>query len=220
MAAASTIRAFTRPAFAAFDAGAASAAFALGSSTNSRRSPFGQEAVPDDLAPIGDVLGLAEHEVRRVDERGQVVRNALVPDDRREVVALAVLGRPLPSGSMWSRSRSTTRPPPVRRRRRRHHGLRLRDRLRGRRQPAAETPQLGVLSRLVSAASCDRNRSPRSLCTARDEAAARLAMRLATVDVPVISYGYDSVGVLVSHRLGCDDVEGGSTSTKLCVAAG
>ena len=56
--------------------------------------------------------------------------------------------------------------------------------------------------------------------TARDEAAARLAMRLATVDVPVISYGYDSVGALVSHRLGCDDVEGELDLTKLCVAAG
>lgn len=53
---------------------------------------------------------------------------------------------------------------------------------------------------------------------ARDEAAARLAVRLATRDVPVISYGYDSVGALVSNRLGCDEAAGELDLTRLCVA--
>ena len=54
---------------------------------------------------------------------------------------------------------------------------------------------------------------------ARADAAALLAMRLALRDVPVIAYGYDSVGALVSRRLGCDDVQGELDLTKLCVAA-
>jgi DNA-binding SARP family transcriptional activator/ABC-type transport system substrate-binding protein len=53
---------------------------------------------------------------------------------------------------------------------------------------------------------------------ARARAAARLALRLAVRDVPVVAYGYDSVGALVSHRLGCDDVEGAFDLTALCVA--
>ena len=53
---------------------------------------------------------------------------------------------------------------------------------------------------------------------ARADAAARLARRLALRDVPVIGYGYDTLGALVSYRLGCDDVDGELDLTKLCVA--
>jgi ABC-type oligopeptide transport system substrate-binding subunit len=53
---------------------------------------------------------------------------------------------------------------------------------------------------------------------ARADAAARLALRLAVRDVPVITYGYDSLGALVSHRLGCDETPGDFDLTKLCVA--
>jgi hypothetical protein len=34
----------------------------------------------------------------------------------------------------------------------------------------------------------------------------------------LITYGYDSLGALVSRRLGCDDVQGELDLTKLCVA--
>ena len=53
---------------------------------------------------------------------------------------------------------------------------------------------------------------------ARAAAAARLALRLALRDVPVITYGYDVVGALISHRLGCDDVDGELDLTTLCIA--
>ena len=53
---------------------------------------------------------------------------------------------------------------------------------------------------------------------ARARAAARLALRLAVRDVPVVAYGYDGVGALVSHRLGCDEVNGELDLLKLCVA--
>jgi len=52
---------------------------------------------------------------------------------------------------------------------------------------------------------------------ARADAAARLALRLALRDVPVIAYGYDSLGALVSRRLGCDDVPGSLDLASLCV---
>ena len=52
---------------------------------------------------------------------------------------------------------------------------------------------------------------------ARERAAARLALRLALRDVPVIPYGYDGVGALVSHRLGCN-APGDLDLAKLCVA--
>ena len=53
---------------------------------------------------------------------------------------------------------------------------------------------------------------------ARERAAARLALRLALRDVPVVGYGYATVGALVSRRLGCDDTPGELDLTKLCVA--
>ena len=53
---------------------------------------------------------------------------------------------------------------------------------------------------------------------ARARAAARLALRLALRDVPVVGYGYATVGALVSRRLGCDDTPGELDLTKLCVA--
>jgi len=52
----------------------------------------------------------------------------------------------------------------------------------------------------------------------RERAAARLALRLALREVPVVPYGYDTVGALVSHRLGCDERPGEFDLTKLCVA--
>ena len=54
---------------------------------------------------------------------------------------------------------------------------------------------------------------------ARAAAAARLALRLALRDVPVITYGYDGVGALISHRLGCDDIDGELDLLKLCVVS-
>jgi hypothetical protein len=54
---------------------------------------------------------------------------------------------------------------------------------------------------------------------ARDDAAARLAVRLAVRDVPVVAYGYYRLDALLSRRLGCDDVEGELDLTKLCVSS-
>ena len=64
----------------------------------------------------------------------------------------------------------------------------------------------------------DVDRLDRLSGRARADAAARLALRLALRDVPLITYGYDSLGALVSRRLGCDDVQGELDLTKLCVA--
>ena len=52
----------------------------------------------------------------------------------------------------------------------------------------------------------------------RAAAAARLALRLALRDVPLITYGYDVIGALVSRRLGCDHAEGELDLLRLCVA--
>ena len=55
--------------------------------------------------------------------------------------------------------------------------------------------------------------------TARSDAAGRLALRLALRDVPVIAYGYDRLGALVSRRVGCDHTSRASSTVELCVAA-
>ncbi len=64
----------------------------------------------------------------------------------------------------------------------------------------------------------DVDRLDRLSGKARADAAARLALRLALRDVPLITYGYDSLGALVSRRLGCDDEPGAIDLTQLCVA--
>ena len=55
--------------------------------------------------------------------------------------------------------------------------------------------------------------------TARSDAAGRLALRLALRDAPMIAYGYDRLGALVSRRVGCDEARGELDLTKLCVAS-